>query len=112
MTARAEVGLWLLQRASAGVLAVCVAIHLCTIIVAMHQGLSAAAILDRTHGNLAWAVFYAVFVVAVSIHAPIGLRTIAREWLGWRGVRSDAAFAIVGLALLALGAYAIVAVIR
>ena len=112
MTARAEVGLWLLQRASAGVLAVCVAIHLGTIIVAMRQGLSAAAILGRTHGSLAWAVFYALFVLAVAIHAPIGLRTIAREWLGWRGRASDAAFALVGVALLALGAYAIVAVIR
>lgn len=112
MSARAEVKLWLLQRVSAGVLAVCVAIHLGTIIVAMRQGLSAAAILGRTHGSLAWAVFYAVFVVAVAIHAPIGLRAIAKEWLGWQGRASDAAFALIGVALLALGAYAIVAVIR
>jgi fumarate reductase subunit C len=112
MSARAEMRLWLLQRASAGVLAVCVAIHLGTIIVAMRQGLSAAAILGRTHGSLAWAAFYAVFVLAVAIHAPIGLRSIAKEWLGWRGGASDAGFALVGLALLALGAYAVVAVIR
>jgi len=112
MSARGETRLWLLQRASAGVLAVCVAVHLGTIILAMHQGLSATAILGRTRGSLGWAVFYGVFVLAVAIHAPIGVRTIASEWLGWHGRARDAAAAVLGIALLALGGYAIVAVIR
>jgi fumarate reductase subunit C len=112
MSARGETRLWLVQRASAGVLAVCVAVHLGTIILAMREGLSAAAILGRTHGSVAWAVFYAVFVLAVAIHAPIGLRTIASEWLGWHGRARDAAVVTFGVALLVLGGYAIVAVIR
>lgn len=112
MSARGETRLWLLQRASAAVLAVCVAVHLATIMLAMHRGLSAAAILGRTRGSIAWAVFYAVFVLAVAIHAPIGLRTIAGEWLGWHGRGREASMVLFGIALIALGGYAIVAVIR
>ena len=33
--------------------------------------------LGRTRGNVGWAAFYGLFVLAVAIHAPIGLRTIA-----------------------------------
>ncbi|HEX8012402.1 MAG TPA: succinate dehydrogenase [Casimicrobiaceae bacterium] len=110
MSARAETRLWLAQRASAAVLALCVAVHLATIILAVRGGLSAAEILGRTRGSALWAAFYAVFVVAASIHAPIGLRTVAAEWLGWRGRAADATCATVGAALLALGASAVVAV--
>jgi succinate dehydrogenase subunit C len=105
-----ETRLWLAQRASAVALALCVAAHLATMILAVRGGLSAAEILGRTRGSVGWAAFYGVFVVAVSIHAPIGLRTVAAEWLGWRGRSADAACAIVGVALLALGARAIAAV--
>ena len=80
-----------LQRASAAVLAVCVAVHLVTMIVAVHGGLSAAAILGRTRGSVGWTAFYGLFVVAVAIHAPLGLRTVAAEWLGWRGRAADVA---------------------
>jgi fumarate reductase subunit C len=41
--------------------------------------------------------------VAVAIHAPIGLRTIARETLGWRGKPLEAASAALAVALAALG---------
>ena len=112
MTARGETRLWLLQRASAAVLAICVAVHLITIIVAMRQGLTAAAILSRTHGSIGWAGFYGIFVLAVAVHAPIGLRAIAHEWLAWRGRASDAVVVLFGIALLALGGYAIAAVVR
>ena len=112
MSARTEARLWLAQRASAAVLALCVAVHLATMIFAVRGGLTAASILGRTRGNAGWAAFYAVFVLAVAIHASIGLRTIAAEWLGWRGRAADAVFASVGLGLAALGAYAIVAVTR
>jgi fumarate reductase subunit C len=86
---RAQTTLWLAQRASAAVLGVCVLVHLATIVYAVRGGLSATEILARTRGNHAWLVFYTVFVLAVCVHAPIGLRTIAIEWLGWRGRSRD-----------------------
>jgi fumarate reductase subunit C len=49
--------LWLLQRASAMVLAVCVVVHLCTIIYAVQGGLTAAEILGRTRGSVCWLAF-------------------------------------------------------
>ena len=110
MSARAETLAWLAQRASAAVLALCVAVHLATLVVAVHEGLSAAVILGRTRGSLAWMTFYAVFVVAVSIHAPLGLRTVAAEWLSWRGRAADVACAVVGVVLLVLGLRAVAAV--
>jgi fumarate reductase subunit C len=42
MSARAETRLWIAQRASAVVLAVCVVVHLIVIVYAMRGGLSAA----------------------------------------------------------------------
>ena len=110
MSARSETRLWLAQRASAVVLALCVTVHLVTMIAAVRGGLTAAEMLGRTRGSMAWVAFYGLFVLAVSIHAPIGLRTVAFEWLGWRGRTADAACTIVAVALLALGARAILAV--
>ena len=110
MSARAETWAWLAQRASAALLALCVAVHLATLIVVVRGGLTAADILGRTRASMGWAAFYGVFVLAVAIHAPLGLRTIASEWLGWRGRAADAACTIVAVALLALGARAILAV--
>jgi fumarate reductase subunit C len=110
MSAGGETRLWLAQRASAALLALCVTVHLATMIVAVRGELSAAEILGRTRGSPAWALFYGVFVLAVSIHAPIGLRTVAGEWLCWRGRGADAACALIGLALLALGMLAVTAV--
>ena len=98
---------FVLQRASAAVLAVCVVVHLATIIVATRQGLSAAAIVARIHASLAWPLFYAVFVAAVAIHAPLGLRAIADEWLALRGRAVDAALAAIALLLLGGGLYAV-----
>ncbi|MEP6998121.1 MAG: succinate dehydrogenase [Betaproteobacteria bacterium] len=111
MSARSQTRLWLAQRASAAVLAVCVLVHLVTMIAAVKGGLSAADILGRTRGNVLWGAFYALFVVAVAIHAPIGLRTIASEWLRWRGRGADACWLAVGVALFALGIRAVAAVV-
>lgn len=108
--ARTEVALWALQRVTAAFLAVFVLVHLATIIYAVHAGLSAANILARTHSTLAWPAFYALFVIAASLHAAIGLRTIAGEWLAWRGRGADSAAALIALALLALGLRAVWAV--
>jgi fumarate reductase subunit C len=89
VTYRTETSLWLAQRASAAVLAVCVVVHLVTIIYAVQGGLTAAEILARTRGNAAWFAFYSLFVLAVSVHAPIGLRSVLGEWLRWRGASRD-----------------------
>jgi fumarate reductase subunit C len=110
VSARTETRLWLAQRASAIVLALCVAAHLITVIAAVRGGLTAAEMLGRTRGSMTWGAFYGLFVLAVSIHAPIGLRTVASEWLGWRGRTADVACVLIGVALLLLGARAIVAV--
>jgi fumarate reductase subunit C len=107
---RSDTTLWIAQRASAALLALCVLVHLATIIYAVRGGLSAAEIFARTRGNHAWLVFYAVFVLAVAVHAPIGLRAIVSEWLGWRG-RSRDACAFLFAALLAwMGLRAVITV--
>ena len=107
---RAELFLWAAQRVTAAFLAVFVLAHLATIVYAVRGGLTAAQILARTHSSLAIPVFYALFVLAAAIHGAIGLRTIAAEWLDWRGASADAAVSLVGLALLALGLRAVLAV--
>ena len=102
--------LFVAQRATALVLALAVAVHLGTIVYAVRDGLTAAEILARTHGNVVFALFYGVFVVAVAIHAPIGLRNILREWTRWRGAAPDIALALFAFLLLALGLRAVFAV--
>ena len=106
-----EATLFVLQRLSAKVLAPLVIVHLVLILYAVQGGLSAAEILDRTQGSVAWGVFYGLFVIAVAIHAPIGVRNIVHEWTRWRGRSLDVASAVLALALLALGLRAVVAVV-
>jgi fumarate reductase subunit C len=110
VSVRAETRLWVAQRASAAVLAVCVVVHLVVIVYASRGGLSAAEILARTRGNFGWLAFYAVFVLAAAVHAPIGLRTIAMEWLGWRGRTLAIAVHLVAVVLAAIGLRAVWAV--
>ncbi len=110
MSARAQTALWAAQRASAAILTACVAVHLATIIYAVHGGLSAGEILDRIHRNSAWGAFYLLFLAAIAIHAPIGLRAILSEWLNLRGRALRATVIGLAVALLALGARAIWAV--
>lgn len=110
MNPRREVALWLAQRVTAAVLAVCVLVHLATIVYAVHGGLSAAEILARTRGNVAWASFYVIFVIAVAVHGAIGLRTVAAEWLGFRGEAAELTVTVVGVVLAIMGLRAVVAV--
>jgi len=110
MSPRAQVLLWGAQRASAAVLAICVAVHLATVIYAVRNGLSAAEILGRTRGNAPWLAFYLVFVASVAVHAPIGLRAILAEWTRWRGRSLDLAMLLVGGLLALWGARAVWAV--
>jgi fumarate reductase subunit C len=90
-------------------LALAVAVHLATIVYAVRGGLTAGEILARTEGNIAYLVFYLVFVTAVAVHAPIGLRNILREWLRWQGRACDTALAVFALTLFALGIRAVLA---
>jgi len=108
---RREVLLWTAQRATAVVLAVCVVVHLVTIIYAVRGGLSAAEILARTRGSIAWGTFYSVFVIAAAIHGAIGLRTVAAEWLGIRGDAAEVGMSVVGLLLTLTGLRAVAAVV-
>ena len=85
----------------------CVLVHLATIIYAVQGGLTAAEILGRTRGNHAWLAFYTVFVLAVSVHAPIGLRAVFLEWLRWRGASRDIALALFAGALAWMGMRAV-----
>jgi fumarate reductase subunit C len=102
---------WRVQRISAMVLAVCVTVHLITMIAVVHGGLSAGAILTRLHGNVVWGLFYAVFVLAAAAHVPVGLRRIAEEWLGWRGPSVFAVSVLIGLMLAIAGLRAVFALI-
>jgi fumarate reductase subunit C len=107
---RRETLLWLAQRASAALLALCVLVHLATIIWAVQGGLSAAGILARTRGNFLWLGFYSLFVLAVTVHVPIGLRPVLGEWLGWRGRSRDAVLLAFAALLAVLGMRAVLAV--
>jgi len=95
--------LWLAQRITAVILAVCVVVHLATIIYAVQGGLTAAEILGRTRGNTAWLAFYSLFVFAAAIHAPIGLRSVLGEWLRWRGASREIFLLLFALLLLWAG---------
>jgi fumarate reductase subunit C len=103
--------LWIAQRASAAVLALCVLVHLMVIVIAVRGGLTAAEILGRTRGSILWLGFYGVFVLAIAVHAPIGLRTVIREWTRWRAPSLDHAMAGFGMIVLVFGWRAIAAVV-
>ena len=111
MTPKSETALWIAQRASAAVLALCVAVHLVTIIHAVRGGLSAADILGRTRGSAAWFGFYSIFVLAVTLHAPIGLRSVFGEWLGWRGRSRDLVLLLFSVMIFFMGMRAVVSVL-
>ncbi|HTD90345.1 MAG TPA: succinate dehydrogenase [Burkholderiales bacterium] len=110
MNTRSQVLLWGAQRITAMVLAVCVVVHLVMIIYAVRNGLSAAAILGRTRGSVAWGGFYALFVAAVAVHAPIGVRNILVEF-GWRWRGVDVLMLALALALAMWGLRAVWAVV-
>ena len=106
-----EATLFALQRLTAKLLAPLVVVHLVLILYAVHGGLSAAEILDRTQGSTAWGAFYGLFVLAVAVHAPIGVRNVVREWTRWRGRSLDVASVGLAIVLLALGLRAVAAVV-
>jgi fumarate reductase subunit C len=106
-----NVRLYLAQRLTAAVMVPLVAVHLAVIVYATRHGLTAADVLARTRGSIAWALFYGIFVLAAAVHAPIGIRTILMEWSPLRGRSVDAVVTGVGLLLLAVGLRAVAAVV-
>jgi fumarate reductase subunit C len=102
---------FVVQRMSAMILAPLVVAHLALILYAVRGGLTADEILARTHGSIGWALFYGVFVLAASVHAPIGVRNVLEEWTRWRGASLDVAMLVLALALMATGLRAVWAVV-
>lgn len=103
--------LYLFQRLTALLMAPFVIIHLGVMIYAVRGGLDAAEILSRTQGSVWWGAFYGLFVVAVSIHAAIGVRVLVHEYLKLSGAALDMFMWLLGLVLLALGMRAVFAVV-
>ncbi|HUF57570.1 MAG TPA: succinate dehydrogenase [Thermohalobaculum sp.] len=105
-----DLRLYMAQRLSALVMVPLVIGHIAVMIYAVQGGLSAAEILGRTRGSVGWAAFYGLFVLAVSVHASIGLRVIAHETLGLKGAALRWGTVAVFLGLLWMGLRAVYAV--
>jgi len=103
--------LYLLQRITAMIMAPLVILHLGVMIVAIQGGLDSAEILTRTQGSFFWGTVYGLFVLAVAIHAAIGIRVVLFEWVSLKGVLLNAVSWLVFVVLLTLGARAVFAVI-
>jgi fumarate reductase subunit C len=106
-----NVRLYIWQRFTAALMVPLLLVHIAVIFYASRKGLSAADILARTRGSVSWALFYGVFVAAVAVHAPIGLRTVLTEWTPLRGRARDFVVIAFGLLLAVLGFRAVVAVV-
>jgi len=107
-----NVRLYILQRATAAIMVPLVLAHLLAIYYATSRSLSAAEILGRNRGSIGWMAFYALFVLAASVHGAIGVRAVASEWTGLRGRQLDVlawGFAVV---LASLGLRAVAAVVQ
>ena len=99
-----------LQRLTALVLAILVTIHLGLVIYAIEGGLTTGEILSRTRASIFWPLFYAVFVLASAIHAPLGLRNILLEWTGLSRRGADIATLAFALILAIFGLRAVWAI--
>jgi len=106
-----NVGLYVWQRLTAAVMVPLVLLHVIVIFYATRKGLSAADILARTRGSLAWAAFYGVFVVAVAVHAAIGVRNVLAEWSPLKDRDAGILASAFGVLLFLLGARAVLAVV-
>ncbi len=105
-----DIRLYILQRLSALIMMPLTLGHIGLMIYAVQGGLTTAEILGRTQGSLWWLLFYGLFVLAVSVHAAIGLRVILHETLGISGLSLSAFMWSVFLVLFFLGARAVMAV--
>jgi fumarate reductase subunit C len=103
--------LYVWQRLTAALMAPLVLVHVAVIFYATRKGMSAADILGRTRGSVAWASFYGTFVAAVAIHAAIGVRTVLIEWSSLAERHAGMFAAMLGAFLLTLGMRAVAAVV-
>ena len=106
-----DLRLYLLQRITAMIMAPLVLLHLGVMIFAIQGGLDSAEILSRTRGSYFWGGIYGLFVVAVSIHAAIGVRVVLFEWLRIRNMWLNYLSWFLFIVLLTMGARAVYAVI-
>ena len=102
--------LYMLQRITALLMAPFVLVHLGVMIYAIQGGLNAAEILGRTQGSVFWFLFYGGFVIAVSIHAAIGVRVVVYEFTGLKGRGLTVLTWGICAVLLILGIQAVLAV--
>lgn len=105
-----DLRLYMLQRITALIMAPLTLGHIAVMIYAVQGGLTAEEILSRTQGSVFWFLFYGSFVLAVSLHAAIGLRVILHETIGLRGGRLTLTTWGIALILLAMGLQALFAV--
>lgn len=105
-----DLRLYMLQRITALIMAPLTLGHIAVMIYAVQGGLSAEEILGRTQGSVFWFLFYGSFVLAVSVHAAIGLRVILHETFGLHGKVLQILTLGVGIALIAMGLQALFAV--
>ena len=102
--------LYMLQRVTALIMAPLTLGHIGVMIYAVQDGLTAGEILARTQGSIGWFAFYGLFVVAVAMHAAIGLRTILFEWVRLDGRGLNVVAWGIFLLLLGLGMRAVIGV--
>jgi fumarate reductase subunit C len=105
-----NVRLYVWQRLTAAVMLPLVLLHIAVIFYAARKGMTAADILARTRGSIAWASFYGVFVAAAAIHAAIGLRNVLIEWSPLEDRGAGMLAVAFGIVLLVLGLRAVAAV--
>ncbi len=105
-----DIRLYMLQRITALIMAPLTLGHLAVMIYAIQGGLTSAEILSRTEGSLFWLLFYGSFVIAVSLHAAIGLRVILFETFGIRNFALSAFTWGTCLIFLYMGGRAVFAV--
>lgn len=103
--------LYIVQRISAMLMAPLVLIHLAVMVYAVQGGLTTTEILGRTQGSWLWGLIYTSFVLAVSIHAAIGIRVVVYEWFNWAEQNLNRLTVIVTVALLVLGLRAVYSVV-
>ena len=106
-----NVRLYVWQRSTAALMLPLVLVHVAVIFYATRKGMTAADILARTRGSIAWASFYSVFVAAAAIHAAIGVRNILTEWSPLNERRAGMLSIVFGALLLLLGLRAVAAVV-
>tara|TARA_R110002049_G_scaffold86285_1_gene219511 strand:+ start:611 stop:958 length:348 start_codon:yes stop_codon:yes gene_type:complete len=101
--------LYRLQRYSAMVLAPLVVIHIGLILMAARTHPTPATVLEQFQAQPLWPLFYLIFVLAITVHVPIGLWQIWRSIEAlptWLGALLSTCFALI-LLLLGLRALSV-----